>query len=156
VHRRSASVAEVRRHRPARDTDDPRPGRAAPTRTGLAGLLTVYQTIIRICVDAVDAGPEARPDRISFTVALQTAGDQVIAAVGIIIPVGDRLVGVIGQAVLDDLLPAPRNRGKARTRKNPTSKYGPNAGTFPQTSLNYTINTNVTIIEQGLTARSKR
>lgn len=119
-------------------------------------LLTVYQTIIRICVDAVDTCPEARPDRISFTVALQTAGDQVIAAAGIIIPVGDRLVGVIGQAVLDDLLPAPRKRGKARTRKNPTSKYGPNAGTFPQTSLNYTINTNVTIMEEGLTARSKR
>jgi Insertion element 4 transposase N-terminal/Transposase DDE domain len=119
-------------------------------------LLTVYQTIIRICVDAVDTCPEARPDRISFTVALQTAGDQVIAAVGIIIPVGDRLVGVIGQAVLDDLLPAPGNRGKARTRKNPTSKYGPNAGTFPQTSLNYTINTNVTIMEEGLTARLRR
>jgi hypothetical protein len=119
-------------------------------------LLTVYQTIIRICVDAVDTCPEARPDRISFTVALQTAGDQVIAAVGIIIPVGDGLVGVIGQAVLDDLLPAPGNRGKARTRKNPTSKYGPNAGTFPQTSLNYTINTNVTIMEEGLTARLRR
>jgi hypothetical protein len=119
-------------------------------------LLTVYQTIIRTAVDAVDTSLDARPDRISFTVALQTAGDQVIAAVGIIIPVGDGLVGVIGQAVLNDLLPAPRNRGKARTKKNPTSKYGPNAGAFPQTSLNYTINTNVTIMEEGLTARSKR
>jgi IS5 family transposase len=119
-------------------------------------LLTVYQTIIRIAVDAVDTCPEARPDRISFTVALQTAGDQVIAAVGIIIAAGDRLVGVIGQAVLDDLLPDTRNRGKARTKKNPTSKYGPNAGDFPQTSLNYTINTTVTIMEEGLTARSKR
>jgi len=33
-------------------------------------LLTVYQTIIRIAVHAVDTCPEARPDRISFTVAL--------------------------------------------------------------------------------------
>jgi hypothetical protein len=114
-------------------------------------LLTVNQTIIRIAVDAVDT----RPDRISFTVALQTAADQVTAAVGIIIPAGDRLVGVIGQAVLDELLPAIRNRGKARTKKNPTSKYGPNAGNFPQPSLNYTINTTVTIMEEGLTARSK-
>jgi len=81
-------------------------------------LLTVYQTIIRIAVDAVDTCPDARPDRISFTTALQTAADQVIAAVGIIIAVGDRLVGVIGQAVLNELLPTPRNRGKARTRKN--------------------------------------
>lgn len=119
-------------------------------------LLTVYQTIIRIAVDAVDTCPEAHPDRISFTVALQTAADQVIAAVGIIIAVGDRLVGVIGQAVLDELLPATRNRGKARTKKNSTSKYGPNAGDFPQTSLDYTINTTVTIMEEGLTARSKR
>jgi hypothetical protein len=63
---------------------------------------------------------------------------------------------VIGQAVLDELLPATRNRGKARTKKNPTSKYGPNAGSFPQTSLNYTITTNITIMEEGLTARSKR
>lgn len=119
-------------------------------------LLTVYQTIIRIAVDAVDTCPDARPDRISFTIALHTAGDQVTAAVGIIIPVGDRLLGVIGQAVLDELLPPTRNRGKARTKKNPTSKYGPNAVRFPQTSLNYTINTNITIMEEGLTARSKR
>jgi hypothetical protein len=94
-------------------------------------LLTVYQTIIRIAVDAVDTCPDAQPDRISFTVALQTAADQVTAAVGVIIPAGDRLVGVIGQAVLDELLPATRNRGKARTKKNPTSKYGPNAGSSP-------------------------
>lgn len=119
-------------------------------------LLTVYQAIIRMAADAVDTCPGARPDRISFTVALQTAGDQVIAAVGIIIPIGDSLVGAIGQAVLDDLLPPTRGRGKARSKKNPTSKYSVNAGTFPRTSLKYTINTNITIMEEGLTARSKR
>jgi len=80
-------------------------------------LLTVYQAIIRLAVDAVDTCPGARPDRISFTVALETAGDQVIAAVGIIIPVGDTLVGVIGQAVPNDLLPPTRDRGKARSKK---------------------------------------
>jgi hypothetical protein len=119
-------------------------------------LLTVYQVIIRMAMDAVDTVPGVRPDRTSFKVALESAGDQVIAAVGIIIPVGDGLVGAIGQAVLDDLLPNPRNRGKARTKKNPTSKYGPNAGAFPQTSLKYTISTNVMIMEEGLTARSER
>ena len=118
-------------------------------------LLTVYQAIIRIAVDAVDTCPAAHPDRVSFTVALETAGEQVIAAVGIIIPAGDGLVGAIGQAVLDDLLPATRDRGKARSKKNPTSKYGPNAGKFPQTSLRYTINANVMVMEEGLTARSK-
>jgi Transposase DDE domain len=119
-------------------------------------LLTAYQAIIRIAVDAVDTCPAAHPDRVSFTVALETAGEQVIAAVGIIIPAGDGLVGAIGQAVLDDLLPATRDRGKARSKKNPTSKYGPNAGKFPQTSLRYTINANVMVMEEGLTARSKR
>jgi hypothetical protein len=119
-------------------------------------LLTAYQAIIRIAADAVDTRPGTPPDRISFTTALQTAGDQVIAAVGIITPVGDPLVGVIGQAVLDNLLPPTRHRGKARRRKNPTSKYGGNASQFPRTSLNYTINTTITIIKEGLTTRSKR
>ena len=95
-------------------------------------------------------------ERRELDLALHTAADQVTAAAGIIIPAGDRLVGVIGRAVLDELLPATRNRGKARTKKNPTSKYGPNAGSHPQTSLNYTITTHVTIMEEGLTARSKR
>lgn len=119
-------------------------------------LLTVYQAIIRMAVDAVDTVPDTRPDRISFTAALETAGEQVIAAVGIIIPVGHGLVGAIGEAVLANPLSGPRGRGKARTRHNPTSKYGPNAGTFPHTSLKYTITTNVMIMEEGLTARSKR
>ena len=119
-------------------------------------LLTVYQAIIRMAVDAVDTCPQACPDRISFTVALNTAADQVTAAVGIIIPAGDTLVGVIGQAVLDELLPPTRNRGKARSRKNPTSKYTANTGQHPQTSLNYTINTNITIMEEGLTPRPRR
>jgi hypothetical protein len=34
-------------------------------------LLTVYQTIIRMAVDAVDTVPDTRPDRVSFTAALE-------------------------------------------------------------------------------------
>jgi hypothetical protein len=123
-------------------------------------LLTVYQTIIRMAVDAIDASPDTRPgtrpDRISFTAALQTAADQVTAAAGIITPTGATLIGVIGRAVLDELLPPPRPRGKARTRKNPTSKYTANTGAFPRTSLTYTITTTVTIMEEGLTPRTRR
>lgn len=122
-------------------------------------LLTVYQTIIRIAVDAINAAsdthPDARPDRISFTVALQTAADQVTAAEGIITPPNDTLIGIIGRAVLDELLPPPRNRSKARTRKNPTSKYTTNTGTFPQTNLTYTLTTTVTIMKEGLTPRTR-
>ncbi|GAB2967507.1 hypothetical protein GCM10023080_032690 [Streptomyces pseudoechinosporeus] len=43
------------------------------------------------------------------------------------------LVGVIGRAAFDALHPARhRRRTKARTRKTPTSKYGPNAGQPPR------------------------
>lgn len=50
------------------------------------------------------------------------------------------LAGAIGRAALGDLLPARRRqRVKACTRKNPTSKFGPNAGQHPQKAQNYTI-----------------
>ncbi|MER5201094.1 hypothetical protein ACWD3J_46945 [Streptomyces sp. NPDC002755] len=58
------------------------------------------------------------------------------------------LVGTIGHAALSDLLPAHRRqRVKARTRKNPTSKYGPNAGQHPQKAQNYTVHTTVAFFE---------
>jgi Insertion element 4 transposase N-terminal/Transposase DDE domain len=119
-------------------------------------LLTVYQAIIRITADAIDALPNVEHDRASFTVALHTARDQVITAEAVIPPDGPTvLVGAIGRAVQDNLLPARRRqRVKARSRKNPTSKYGPNAGKHPQQTQAYTFHATVTIIE-GLTARSK-
>ncbi|QNE76128.1 hypothetical protein F0344_17205 [Streptomyces finlayi] len=97
-------------------------------------------------------------DRISFTVLHATAADAVTTAAGILPPAGPAdLVGVIGRAVLDALHPVgKRHRVKARTRKNPTSKYGPNAGQHPTTSQNYTIDTTVTFFEHGLSNRSRR
>lgn len=53
-------------------------------------------------------------------------------------------------------MPPTRDRGKARSKKNPTNKYSQNAGRFPRASLRYTITTHVTIMDEGLTARSKR
>jgi hypothetical protein len=121
-------------------------------------LLTVYQAIVRIIGDAVGSRPGLDPDRASFTVAVQTARDQVIAAAGILPPAGPTvLIGVIGQILLDNLLPPHRRqRSKARSRKNPTSKYGPNTGRYPQTTQTYTLHTHITIMNEGLTARSKR
>jgi Transposase DDE domain len=119
-------------------------------------LLTVYQTLIRTSVDALTTRPGTPPDRISFTVALHTAADLVIAAVGIIRPAGRSRIGVIGQAVLDRLLPAPRRRSKNRARKNPTSKYSRNAGTFPRASLGYTLTTQIMIMPNGLTPLKRR
>ena len=46
-------------------------------------LLTLYQLLRMAMVDAVETRPGPDPDRASFTTALQTARDQLIAAAGI-------------------------------------------------------------------------
>ncbi|MGI5516134.1 hypothetical protein [Streptomyces sp. CA-106131] len=121
-------------------------------------LLTTYQALIRAAADTACTRPGLDMDRISFTGLLATAADTVISATGVLPqarPV--ELVGTIGRAILDALHPARRrHRVKARTRKNPTSKYGPNAGQHPTTSQNYTIHTTVTFLENGLANRSRK
>ncbi|WP_331719102.1 IS4 family transposase (plasmid) [Streptomyces sp. NBC_00289] len=96
-------------------------------------LLTAYQALIRAGDDALTGRPEVPMERISLTVLLTAATDTVTAGQGIFPSTLIDLVGAIGHAALSDLLPAHRRqRVKARTRKNPTSKYGPNAGQRPQ------------------------
>ncbi|MET9914677.1 IS4 family transposase [Streptomyces sp. NPDC006476] len=121
-------------------------------------LLTTYQALIRAAADTVCTRPGMDMDRISFTVLQTTAADSVTTATGILPPTGPAdLVGTIGRAALDALHPARRRqRVKARTRKNPTGKYGPNAGQHPTTSQNYTVRTTVTFFEHGLANRSRR
>jgi hypothetical protein len=121
-------------------------------------LLTAYQALIRAAADTACTRPGLDMDRISFTVLLATGADTVISATGVLSPAGPvELVGTIGRAVLGALHPARhRHRVKARTRKNPTSKYGPNAGQQPTTSQNYTIHTAITFFEHGLENRSRR
>ncbi|KPH98977.1 Transposase, IS4, N-terminal [Actinobacteria bacterium OV450] len=120
-------------------------------------LLTTYQALIRAAADTVYTRPEVDMDRISFTVLQSTAADTVVTATGILPPAGPaELIGTIGRAVLDALHPARRRRRvKARTRKNPTSKYGPNAGQHPTTSQNYTLHSAVTFFEHGLANRAR-
>jgi hypothetical protein len=119
-------------------------------------LLTTYQALTRAGNDALTGHPEIPHQRISFTIALTAATDTVTAARGIFPETVVDLVGTIGRAALDDLLPAHRRqRVKARTRKNPTSKYGPNTGQHPTTSQNYTVHATVTFFEHGLASRSR-
>ena len=108
-----------------------------------------------ITVDAIDSRPATHPQRASFTIAIQTARDQVITANAITPDTNNILIGAIGTAVLANLLPTRRPRAKARTRKHATSKYARNAGQFPPTAQRYTLHTEVKIMETGLTARSK-
>ncbi|MEV1179475.1 transposase [Nonomuraea sp. NPDC049784] len=120
-------------------------------------LLTVYQALIRTAADAATSRPGLVMERISFTILLQTARDQVTTATGILPPEPVALVGAIGRAVLNDLLPAERRqRVKARSRKNPTSKYGPNAGKHPQQAQTYTLEVQIQIMDHGLASRRRR
>ena len=49
----------------------------------------------------------------------------------------------------------PRRRVKARTRKNPTGKYGPNAGKHPQQTQTCTLAVDIQIMENGLASRRR-
>ncbi|MFD4948338.1 hypothetical protein ACFWNT_38980 [Streptomyces sp. NPDC058409] len=76
--------------------------------------------------DAALHRPDIDPDRAAFTIALNTARDQIVRAAGIIPLPHTRvdLVGRIGAAILDDLLPARRNRTRPRVKKRAiNSKY---------------------------------
>ena len=118
-------------------------------------LLTVYQALIRIAADTATTRPGLDPDRISFTILLQTAADQVTNAHGILPTGPTTLLTTIGHAALHALLPARhRPRSKARTRKNPTSKYHPTPDQ-PTTAQTYTFHAKVTFLEQGLAPRSR-
>ncbi|NIY69315.1 transposase IS4 family protein [Streptomyces malaysiensis] len=86
-------------------------------------LLTVYQVIRTAIADATGTVPGADPDRASFSIALQTARDQVVQAQGVLADTTIDLVGAIGRAVLDRLMPARRLRASPRAVKRPLSRY---------------------------------
>ena len=99
----------------------------ARTPAGIAqevyALLAVYQ-IIRIAIaDATGSAPGTDPDRASFTIALETARDQVIQAANVIAGTVIDLVGTIGRRVLDNLMPDRRLRLSPRAVKRPLSRY---------------------------------
>ncbi|MGW6413248.1 IS4 family transposase [Streptomyces vinaceus] len=82
-------------------------------------LLTLYQALRTVMVDAAESLPGTDPDRCSFSIALHTARDQVIQAAGIVTADTDRdaLPGTIGRRILDGLLP-PGGNGSAPARSN--------------------------------------
>ncbi|WP_432073495.1 hypothetical protein [Streptomyces wuyuanensis] len=58
-----------------------------------------------------------------FSIALNTARDQIVQAQGVIADTVIDLVGAIGQAVLGTLMPARRIRLGPRAAKRPLSRY---------------------------------
>lgn len=120
-------------------------------------LLTTYQALIRAAGDAAATQPDLDMDRISHTVLTQAAARTITNADGVLPTDPADLLGTIGRTILANLLPTTRRqRTRARTRKNPTSKYSPNAGQHPTTSQTYTLHTTITIFDKPLATRPNR
>ena len=106
-------------------------------------LLISYQLLRTAMVDATDSRPGTDPDRASFTTALNTARDQVVAAAGIIADTVTDLIGVIGAHVLHNLLPDRRVRTKTRMIKRSNSKYQARGPNVDRRSYKATISINI-------------
>jgi hypothetical protein len=86
-------------------------------------LLITYQLLRTAIADATATHGDLDPDRASFTIAWQTARDQVIRAADLIAETVIDLVGTIGRTVLAHPLPARRTRVSPRIVKRAISKY---------------------------------
>ena len=89
----------------------------------LYALLVTYQALRTAIADAASTVPGTDPDRASFTIALDTARDQVTLAAGVIAGTRVDLAGQIGRLVLARLLPPRRLRITPRVVKRAISKY---------------------------------
>ena len=94
----------------------------AGVRQEMWALLTLYQVLRTAMVTAAETVPGIDPDRASFTIAVQTARDQVIAAANVLTETVD-LLGKIGRQLLANLLPDRRPRVSTRKVKSPLSRY---------------------------------
>jgi Transposase DDE domain/Insertion element 4 transposase N-terminal len=86
-------------------------------------LLVTYQALRVAITDATIGRPDVDPDRGSFTIALNTARDQLVQATGVIADTVIDLVGTIGRHVLDNLMPDRRLRTTPRVVKRAISNY---------------------------------
>ena len=100
-------------------------------------LLIVYQ-LLRIAIADAAFAAGVDPDRASFTIALNTARDQLIQASNIIAETTVDLIGAIGRQALAQLMPQRRIRNNPRIVKRAISKYqargpNPNRNSYPAT-----------------------
>ncbi|MEU5306915.1 transposase [Streptomyces noursei] len=79
-------------------------------------LLTLYQLLRTVMVDAAESRHGTDPDRCGFTIAFQAARELVVRAERVVVETADP-VGTIGRRVLAALLP-PRRPGSAPARSN--------------------------------------
>ncbi len=115
----------------------------ARTPTGVVqeiyALLVVYHLLRTAIADATTTRPDTDPDRASFTIAWQTARDQLIQAADVIAGTVIDLAGTIGRHVLANLLPARRLRVCPRIVKRAISKYQARGPNIDRTSYKATL-----------------
>ncbi|NEA77332.1 IS4 family transposase [Streptomyces sp. SID13588] len=99
-----------------------RSGDPAGVEQEMWALLTLYQVLRTVMVDAAESRTGTDPDRCCFTVAVQTARDQVVQAADVI-PAHVGAVGLIGRRILGAVLPPRRQRVSTRKVKSPMSRY---------------------------------
>ena len=114
----------------------------ATTPAGIAqevyALLITYQALRTALADTSLARPDIPADRLSFTVALHAARDQVIHATTAIAQTTVDLIGRIGTAALNQPLPHRRSRSSPRVVKRAISKHRAK-GTIDRTNHTTTI-----------------
>lgn len=115
-------------------------------------LLTCYQLLRTAMTDATNSDPNLDPDRASFTIALNTARDQITGIQRALHHSATDLIGVIGTAILADLLPARRPRTRQRIRKRAISKYNARGPAIDHKT--YPIQVTLTTDREALTPTS--
>lgn len=122
----------------------PRAGTPAGITQEVYALLITYQALRTAIADTSLAHPTISPDRLSFTIALHAARDQVVNATAAITATTADLIGRIGAAVLNQPLPARRSRSSPRAVKRAISKHRAK-GTIDRT--NYTTAITIEILD---------
>jgi Insertion element 4 transposase N-terminal/Transposase DDE domain len=102
-------------------------------------LLVTYQLLRTAMADATNTRPGIDPDRASFTIAYQTARDQLTQAANIITDTVIDLAGTIGRHILANLLPDRRLRACPRIVKRAISKYQARGPTINRTTYKATL-----------------
>jgi hypothetical protein len=115
-------------------------------------LLVTYQALRLAISDATLTRPDVDPDRASFTIALNAARDQLIAALGVVtdtvITTVD-LAGVIGAQVLHHLMPQRRARSNPRVVKRAISVYAANTARGRARAPSRPTTTTINIVDDG-------
>jgi hypothetical protein len=121
----------------------------ARTPTGVVqeiyALLVAYQLLRTAMADATTTRPATDPDRASFSIAWQTARDQIIQATNVLADTVIDLAGTIGHHILANLMPTRRLRVCPRIVKRAISKHQARGPNIDRASYKATIAINILV-----------